>query len=225
MPAARRLAPLAAALALASCSPRYSLHEVVAPGFEVDGEAYVREEADLTFAYDFWGSEGVPFVAIYNPGEDTVYLDLRRSTIRTSSLNLTLEEALSGGFGGARAIAEAYPRVALVRRPLRAALLPGQWTEFYGLAQVAGPGVVGYGGNRRREESTYDYALVHADGRPASATHVFSDYVSERLRKRAFVAATAATPRPNLYYLDRDPKRVAMALEMSTGFLNLLWVL
>ena len=225
MPPVRLLASLLALAMLASCSPRYSLHEVVAPGFEVEDEAYVRTEAGLTFAYDFWGSEGVPFVAIYNETADTAYVHLTRSTVRTHAGSFSLAEVLSGGFGDARAIRDAYPRLVVQRRPLRLALLPGQWTEFYGAPQVDGPSFVGYGGRRRRSSSTYAYEVVGARGAPATVAHDFSDYVTERLRRRGFETATRATPRPNVYYLDRDPHRIATALEFGTGLVNLVWIL
>ena len=225
MPPVRLLACLVALAALASCSPRYSLHEVVAPGFAVEEEAYVRSEAGLTFAYDFWGSEGVPFVAVYNETADTLHVDLARSTVRTHAGEFSLAEVLSGGFGGARAVQEAYPRLVVRRRPLSLALLPGQWSEFYGVPQVDGPSFVGYGGNRRRSSSSYAYEVVDATGERRTVSHDFDDYVTERLRRRGFETATRSTPRPNLYYLDRDPHRIANALEFGTGLVNLVWIL
>ena len=213
---------LATALLTGACAPAYSLHEVSAPGFALEDEALTHAEAGLTFAYDFWGPEGVPFVAIRNDTDDTLRLDLRASRVSAAAGDFTLAEVLAGGPGEARLIRESYPDLAVERRPLALVVTPGRWTEFYGVPQVRPQR---YGGNGRREEAAYTFRVVDGAGATATVTHVFRDRVTARLRRRAFLAASAASPRPNLYYLDRNPQRQQAAIEVMTGLSGVVWLL
>lgn len=221
-PAYATLLICAVAAAVTSCAPRYSLHEVTASAFELEEEAYVTSEAGLTFAYDFWGPEGVPFVALYNETADTLFVDLVASRVSAAAGEFVLGEVLAGGPANARDIAFAYPRLRLRRRPLLLVLPPAEWTEFYGVPQVSG---TMYGGNGRREVSTYRYVVTEGPGAGRAVSHVFADAVTERLRRRDFDARSAAGPRPNLYYLDRGPRRERAATELAIGLTNVLWML
>lgn len=210
------------AVALTSCAPRYSLHEVTAAGFDLGAEALVGEEAGVRFAYDFWGPEGIPFVALYNATDDTLWVDLRASRARAKVGEFNLGEVLAGGPANARDIALNYPGLALRRRPLGLVLAPGTWTEFYGVPQARGPS---YGGNGRREVGMYRYVIIDGSGGEHPVSHVFTDRVTERLRRREFLATSAGSPPPNLYYLDRGPQRQQAAAEVAIGISNLVWLL
>ena len=216
------LVSAAALLTGVACSPAYSIHEVAAPGFDLEGEALVHADAGVRFAYDFWGPEGAPFVSVLNETSDTIVLDLRGSRVTAVGAEMSLAEVLDGGLGEARFIQDNYPRLDLVRRPLGVRLVPGQWAEFYGLPQVASRY---YGGNGRRGESSYTYRLVTEAGAPATVTHVFRDRVRERLRRRSFRDLQASTPAPDWYYLDRNPQRRAIALEVFVAIGQMVWLL
>lgn len=210
-------------LLLASCSPRYSLHEVSASGFEVEGEAFVATEEGLTFAYDFWGAEGAPFVSIYNETADTILLELEGSTVRASGTRaLTLGEVLAGESRSVVEISLNYPTLLLCYRPPALVLAPGRWSEFYGVPQVSR---AFYGGNGQRSECVYAYRLLDAAGAPATVTHVFSDRVYARLRRHAFEDERAGVPRPNVYFLDRAPQRARIATEVVVALGNVMWLL
>ena len=216
------LAPLL--LLLASCSPRYSLHEVEQERSEGGvGEAFVAAEEGLTFAYDFWGAEGAPFVAIYNETADTLLLELEGTTIRASGARaLTLGEVLAGESRSIVEIPLNYPSLLLSYRPPALVLAPGRWSEFYGVPQVSR---AFYGGNGQRSECVYDYRVLDAAGAPRAVTHVFSDRVYARLRRRAFEDERAGVPQPNVYFLDRGPQRARIMGEAAIVLSNAIWLL
>ncbi len=113
-----------ATLGLSACSPRYSIHEVRATGFENVGDGYLRSDSLLTVAYDFWSPNGVPYVSLYNESTESLELDLQLSTVDGSWGRETLSRVLQdqGAVG--------FRQNTLV-------LLPQQWTSFYGVPQQA----------------------------------------------------------------------------------------
>ncbi len=212
----------------ASCSPRYSVHEVKAPAFLVEEDSWMAPDTSLYFAYDFWSDTGQPYISIFNPGTDTAYLDLGSSRIRNANEGRIDFLDLLAGFPNAswRDAAYAYPSIQITKDRAKPELIlaPKSWTSFYGLAPCV------YRKNQRLggEESealVLDY--VYRKGETThEARHDFEVRTTHRPRSRHFRRYEASLIRPDRYYIDRRPERrrqsISIALEVATNVLFLL---
>lgn len=210
----------------AGCSPRYTVYKVSGDGFQIDKDAWVAPDTALLVAYDFWSLEGQPFVSMLNPGWDTAYVDLVRSTVLTDAFGrVSLLDVLGGGPGSRRRdVRAAYPdlRLSESEREPQLLLLPENWVSFYGLATSTSTAIDWH--SRRGEEAalTMEYVWTQA-GVSRINQHQFGVTALERLRKRDYRRYGATLAGPDRYFVDRGPARrqqtLQVALEVGTAVL------
>ena len=211
------------------CAPRYGIHTLAAPGFEVDGDAYVAPDTAIVVAYDFWAPAGQPFVSLLNTRGDTAYLDLVRSSIRTEAFGqVSLLDALGGGPDSRRRdVRRDYPELPLTfdERSPELVLAPETWVSFFGIDCASEPGGFGAGGAREGDRFTVDY-VWRRGGVEERSRHSFQVVASEPLRAREYRRYGASRARPNRFFVDRGPARRQQALNFAMDVsTSVLWEL
>ncbi len=186
---------------------------------DLEVDAYVKTYPDLEIAYDFWSPDGVPFISFFNPTNDTLHLDLRKSQMRLIRDNYSesLEDAILSQAGSA-SFSDVYPNEVFLfsNKRVQLVLIPQRWASIYGPSCYS-PRNIQRGGEM---EFSYVYSK---DESAKEIRHDFDSAPLTRLRRRDIDSYQRTSAGPDQYYIDKsvnmNPNDAFIFLDIFTAIL------